>query len=44
VGEDIADVGNEGEVTGVPEAVDEGDGDSHAEDGERDMSDGDPAA
>ena len=44
VGEQIADVGDEGEVAGAPEAEAEGDGDGEAEDGEGGVGDGDPAA
>ena len=44
VGEDIADVGNEGQVAGAPEAVDQRDGNGHAEDGEGGVGDGDPAS
>ena len=34
VGEEVADVGDEGEVARGPEAVGEGDGDGDADDGE----------
>ena len=44
VGEEVADVGDEGDVAGGPEAVGEGEGDGDAEDGEGGVGDGDPAA
>jgi hypothetical protein len=44
MGEEVADVGDEREVAGGPEAVGEGDGDGEAEDGEGGVGDGDPAA
>ena len=44
VGEEIADVGDEGEVAGAPEAVGEGDGGGDADDGEGGVGEGDPAA
>ena len=39
MGEEVADVGDEGEMAGGPEAVDEGDGDGDAEDGEGGVGD-----
>ena len=44
VGEEVADVGDEGEVAGGPEAKEERDGDGKADDGEGGVGDGDPAA
>ena len=44
VGEEVADVGDEGEVAGGPEAVGEGESDGDAEDGEGGVGEGDPAA
>jgi hypothetical protein len=44
VGEEVADVGNEGEMAGAPEAVGEGDGDADSDDGEGGVGEGDPTA
>ncbi len=44
VGEQVADVGNEGDVARGPEAIGEGERDGDAEDGEGGMGCGDPAA
>ena len=44
MGEEVADVGDEGEMARGPEAVGEGDGDGEADDGEGGVGEGDPAA
>ena len=43
-GEQVADVGNRGEMTRDPEAVDQGRGDGRAEEGECSVGEDDPAA
>ena len=44
MGEDVADVGDEGEVAGAPEAEEEGEGDRQADDGEGGVGSDDGAA